>query len=388
MRVLYIDCIGGVAGDMLLGALVDAGANRQRVLDAVAALGVGGWKLEFEETHRGALRATHAKVTVTADDTSRNHREIRSLLDASPLEPGTKERSKAAFEALAQAEAVVHGVDPDEVHFHEVGGLDALVDIVGVSAALEDIAPVRIVASPIPVGSGWVTTAHGELPVPAPASTELLKGAVVTGGGKGETVTPTGAALLRANCDGFGSLPAMRLWATGYGAGTRDTEVPNVVRVLIGDAPSTPVSETIELIETNIDDMSPELLPYVIERVLSAGALDAWTVPAQMKKGRIGTVLSVLVERGGSQAVLDVMFHETTTLGIRISGVEREVLDRKEEEVDVAGHRVRIKVGYRNGEVVTASPEYADAAMVARTTGMPLKEVYRSARAAFEASRG
>ena len=194
--------------------------------------------------------------------------------------------------------------------------------------------------------------------------------------------------MLRANCDAFGSLPAMRLWATGYGAGTRDTATPNVVRVLIGDAPSIPPRETVELIETNIDDMSPELLPYVIERVLAAGALDAWAIPAHMKKGRIGMALSVLVERGASQAVLDVLFRETTTLGVRISGAEREVLDRKEEEVEVAGYRVRIKIGYHNGEVVTISPEYEDAAAAARATGMPLKDVYRAARAAFEGPRG
>ena len=379
MKLLYVDCIGGVAGDMLLGALVDAGADRAAVIEALDALRIPGWALNFDEVERGGIRATHARVSADYASSSRNYADIRTLLAEAALAAGTKRRAERTFEVLAQAEAVIHGREVEEVHFHEVGAIDALVDIVGVSAALESIGADAIVASPIPAGTGTVDSAHGRLPVPAPATVELLKGAVIAGGGEGETVTPTGAALLRANCTGFGPMPSMRLWATGYGAGSRDTQAPNVVRVLIGDAETVADSETVELIETNLDDMNPELLPYAMERLLEAGALDAWAAPVHMKKGRIGVVLSVLSDRLATPAVLEVMFHETTTLGVRITPVHRAIADRKTVEVSIAGHTVRVKVAQRKGERVNAAPEFEDAATVARATGMPLKDVYARA---------
>ena len=225
------------------------------------------------------------------------------------------------------------------------------------------------------------TDAHGKLPLPAPAVVELLGGAELIERGTVELVTPTGAALLAANCDDFGPMPRLRLAATGYGAGSRDTEVPNVVRVLVGEGAEDrgTARQTIELIETNIDDMSPELVPYVIERLIDAGAVDAWVTPIQMKKARVGFLLSTLVDTASEQPILDVLFRETTTFGVRVSSVDREVLDRKEVDVEVGGYRVRLKVGYRSGEVITVSPEYEDAAEVARATGMPLREVFRAA---------
>lgn len=383
MRALYIDCIGGVAGDMLLGALVDAGADRNAVSTALDALDVGGWSLGFEEVERGPLHALRAVVTTEPSPTSRNYADIRRLLTEADLPDGVRTRAERTFEALARAEADVHRCEPEGVHFHEVGALDALVDIVGVCAALEHIAPDVVVASPVPAGTGTALTAHGTLPVPAPATVELLQGAVVTGGGQGETVTPTGAALLRANCTGFGVMPPMRLWATGYGAGSRDTATPNVVRVLIGDVETHTGTETVELIETNIDDMNPELIPYVMDRLLGAGALDVWSSPVHMKKGRIGVVLSVLSDRLVTPHLVEVLFEETTTLGVRISAAHRELADRKEVEVDVAGHTVRVKVASREGRQVNAAPEFDDAAAVARATGMPLKDVYAAALDAF-----
>lgn len=379
MRVMYVDCIGGASGDMLLGALVDAGADRDAVLDAVGALGVEGWALDFEPVQRGGVRATHANVMVAPSSTARNYADIRSLLDRATLSEGTRRRAERTFEALARAEASVHGQEVADVHFHEVGAVDALVDIVGVCAAIESIAPDRVTASPVPAGSGTVTAAHGRLPVPAPATVELLKGAIVTGGGEGETVTPTGAALLRANCTSFGPMPPMRLWATGYGAGSRDTPTPNVVRVLVGDAEPEAGTETVDLIETNLDDMNPELVPYAMERLLDAGALDVWAAPVNMKKGRIGIVLSVVVNRPATPRVIDVLFRETTTLGIRIAAIHREVADRKEVHVTVADHPVRVKVASRGGRTINAAPEFEDAAAVARSTGIPLKDVYAAA---------
>lgn len=382
MRILYIDCIGGVAGDMLLAALLDAGAEERTVRAALADLNQPGWELSSERVERGGISAL--ALTVTADGSStveRDHESIAQLLRASALQPEVKERSLRTFDALASAEGKVHGVLKDRVHFHEVGGIDAIIDIVGACAAIEDLAPDRIVASAIPTGRGFVGSAHGKLPLPAPAVVELLGGAELFERGNEELVTPTGAALLAANCDSFGPMPRLRLVASGYGAGRRDTEVPNVVRVLIGEgAEDHPAArQTIELLETNIDDMNPELVPYVIERLLDAGAVDAWVTPIQMKKGRVGFLLSILAGQDAYQRMLDILFAETTTFGVRISPVEREVLDRKEVEVEVEGRRVRLKVGYRAGEVVTVAPEYDDAVAVARATGIPLKDVYRAA---------
>lgn len=380
MRTVYLDCIGGAAGDMLLGALLDAGADEDSVRNELEGLHLEGWALRTERVMRGAISALHVTVTANEDGESQTYRDIKALVEASDLSPGVMRRSLATFELLALAEAKVHDRPVDEVHFHEVGGIDAIVDIVGVCAALESLHPERVVASPIPTGHGFVETQHGTIPLPAPAVVELLSGAILVGRGSDELVTPTGAALLAASCDAFGVLPELELHSSGYGAGTRDTAIPNVVRVLVGTTRSVETSSLrTELIETNIDDTSPEVVGYTIERVMEAGALDAWVTPVQMKKQRTGMLLSVLAEHGATQAFLDIIFRETTTLGVRISGVERAILDRKEAEVEVEGHRVRVKLGYLRGEVATRSPEYEDAAAVARATGMPLKDVYRVA---------
>jgi pyridinium-3,5-bisthiocarboxylic acid mononucleotide nickel chelatase len=380
MRTIYIDCIGGVGGDMLLAALLDAGADENSVRSELEALHLKGWALRTERVMRGAISALHVTVTADDDGESRTYRDIKALVEASNLSQGVKRRSLATFERLARAEAKVHDRPLDDVHFHEVGGIDAIVDIVGVCAALESLQAERVVASSIPTGQGFVETRHGTIPLPAPAVVELLAGASLVGRGSVELVTPTGAALLAANCDSFGALPEFELHSSGYGAGTRDTNVPNVVRVLVGTTRSVAASSLhTELIETNIDDTSPEIVGYTIERLLGAGALDAWVTPVQMKKQRTGMLLSVLAEHGATQALLDIIFRETTTLGVRISGVERAILDRKEAEVEVEGHRVRVKLGYLHGEIVTRSPEFEDAAAVARATGLPLKDVYRAA---------
>lgn len=380
MRTIYLDCIGGAAGDMLLAALLDAGADEDFVRAELGTLGLEGWTLETERVMRGAISALYVKVTADEDGSSRTYHDIKTLVEASGLSDGVKQRSLRTFERLAFAEAKVHDRPIDQVHFHEVGGIDAIVDIVGVCAALESLHPERVLFSAIPTGQGTVETQHGTMPLPAPAVVELLAGASLVGRGHDELVTPTGAALLVANGDSFGPLPALRLDSSGYGAGSRDTDIPNVLRALVGTTgPIDTSSIRTELIDTNIDDMSPEIVGYTIERLLDAGALDAWVTPAHMKKGRVGMVLSVLAEHGATQALLEIIFKETTTLGVRISGLEREVLDRKEVDVEVEGHRVRVKLGYLRGEVVTRSPEYEDAAAVARASGLPLKDVYRAA---------
>lgn len=385
MKTLYVDCFSGASGDMLLGALIDVGADRTSITEAFAALPIEGASLKVEEARKGATRATSATPIVEAARSSRDYQAIVSLLQAADLEDGVKRRALGAFRALGDAEAKIHNIPIDQVHFHEVGSEDAILDIVGACAALEDISPGRVVVSPIATGRGYTDSMHGTIPVPAPAVLEILTGAQLYERGTHELITPTGAALLAAWADSFGPMPPMTIARVGYGAGTSDLDWPNVLRVVVGEGAerAAPTIAT-ELLETNVDDMSPELIPYVIERTLNAGALDAWVTPVHMKKGRVGVVLSVLVEQGASQEVLDVIFAETTTFGVRISAVDREVLDRKEIEVEVAGHRVRVKVGYRNDKIVSASPEYEDAAAAARSTGIPLKDVYRAALEGLE----
>lgn len=380
MKTLYLDCFSGASGDMILGALIDAGADRSIVTEALSGLPIEGASLNLETVMKGAIRATVVSPVVRAARSSRNYAAIVALLEGAGLDAGVKRRSLAAFRALGDAEAKIHGVPIEEVHFHEVGSEDAILDIVGACAALEYLAPDLVVVSSIATGRGYTDSMHGTIPVPAPAVLEIMTGAELFERGTRELITPTGAALLATWADSFGAMPPMTIGSVGYGGGTSDLEWPNVLRVVVGEA-SEPVSPAIatELLETNLDDMSPELIPYVIEQVLDAGALDAWVTPVHMKKGRIGVVFSVLAEHGASQEVLDVIFKETTTFGVRISNVDREVLDRKEQAVDVGGHPVRVKVGYRDGRVVSASPEYEDAAAAARATGMPLKEVYRTA---------
>ncbi|HYP22015.1 MAG TPA: nickel pincer cofactor biosynthesis protein LarC [Actinomycetota bacterium] len=385
MKALHFDCFSGAAGDMILGALIDAGASREAVERALASLPLDGYSFEVGEVTRASLRATKVDVIVTGAQEQRGPREIAQLLDAAPMPAPVRARAHHAFDLLAQAEAKVHGIPPERVHFHEVGAVDAIVDVVGCAAALESLKPERITCSPVATGRGTVEAAHGPIPVPAPAVLELLKGVPLEERGTDELVTPTGAAILRAAVHEFGPMPPMTVAATGYGAGTRDAALPNVVRVLVGEVSAMSSDETVLQIEANLDDMSPELLPHAIESLLAAGAVDAWVTPVLMKKGRPGYVLAALAPAAERDRVVDVFLRETTTFGVRMHEAGREVLDRAWVEVDVAGHTVRVKTAIRAGSVVTASPEYEDAHRVAKATGMPLKDVYERARASVRA---
>ena len=389
MTVLFLDCFSGVAGDMLLGALLDAGAPLQDVTQSVDALGIPGWSLRVEEVRRAGIRATRAEVDVEDSGEARPYGRVKRLLEDAPLDEQVRERSLRTFEHLARAEARVHGIDPDDVHFHEVGGTDALIDVVGVAAALEHFSPVSIVCSPIATGTGTVEAEHGKLPLPAPAVAELLVGAPLVGKGRRELVTPTGAALVVASGARFGPLPAMTLSATGYGAGAADLEYPNVMRVLVGSETGNPAIRSAVLVETNIDDLAPEAVSYVIARLLAAGARDAWATTIVMKKGRPGVTLSVLTEPADLDPLLDILYSETTTLGARISSMERDELERSVVEVEVSGEPVAVKIGRRRGHIVTRSPEFEDVRRVAEKTGAPFKDVYvRAQRAAEEADGG
>lgn len=380
MRILYLDLVSGASGDMLLGALLDAGADAGEVHRTLDGLGLPGWDLRTKEVNKNGIRATKVDVVVTDDATSRTYPEIRAIVERAQLNADVRDRALATFDALAEAEASVHGIALDDVHLHEVGGHDAIVDVVGTIAALSTLQCDLVVASPVPLGSGWIGSAHGPLPVPAPAVVELLRHVPVWGEGEGELVTPTGAALLLTIVDRFGPVPPMSVAGVGYGAGTRDTTRPNVLRVLIGEAHASELeAEGSIVVETNLDDMSPELFPHVLEMLLAAGAADAWVTPVLMKKGRPGFVLSALVTSSRLDLVRDVIFRETTTLGVRSYVVDKQELERSWIEVEIAGHPVRVKTGMRGGSPITLSPEHDDAQRVARATGLPLKEVYAQA---------
>ncbi len=381
MKVCYFDCFSGAAGDMLLGAMLDAGASEDLVRQELDGLGLAGWNLEISSTTRGGIRAARARVSTSAVSGPRTLGDILAILEKGRLDERVRERAIEVFGTLVGAEARVHGADDNEIHLHEAGDDDALIDVVGSCAALESLAPDLVVGSEIALGRDSVSSAHGTLPVPGPAVLEILQmvAAPVREGGEGELTTPTGAALLATFVDRFHALPPMLLQAVGYGAGDREAELPNVVRILIGDATDAAGSEDALLLETNIDDMSPELLPYVIDSALAAGANDAWVTPVQMKKSRVGFVLSVLCPRSERDRVLDVIYRETTTLGVRMRPVQRDVLDRSWTEVPVKGHTVRVKLGIRAGQPITIAPEYEDAVKVARATGLPLRDVYAAA---------
>jgi pyridinium-3,5-bisthiocarboxylic acid mononucleotide nickel chelatase len=388
MRTLYFDCPSGAAGDMLLGALIDAGAPIEQIRRALSTLEVEGWSLEFEEVTRAGLRAGRAVVD-TDTGPARSWREIEAMLVQASLEEAVRDRALGAFQLLAAAEARIHGTEIHDVVFHEVGALDAIVDIVGGCAAVEHFMPARVLCSPVAAGSGSTAAAHGSLPVPAPAVLEIAAATelVVSSEGEGELLTPTGAALLATWADGFGSMPAMTISSVGYGAGTGERDVPNVVRAVAGETVEDSFQGEV-LIQTNLDDMAPELVPHAIDSLIAAGAGDAWASSILMKKGRPAFLLSALCPRASATRVLETLYRETTTLGARLIPISKDVLDRRWIETTVAGQTVRVKIGLYGGEVVTAAPEHDDATAVAEATGMPLKEIYERARAEARAALG
>jgi uncharacterized protein (TIGR00299 family) protein len=381
-RLLYIDCIGGVAGDMLLGALLDAGADGDAVRRGLEGLGVDGLELKTEPAVRHGIAATRAIVRGADEQPHRHWSSIRAQIEAAGLPERARVVAQEAFRRLAHAEGRIHGIDPEQVHFHEVGAVDAIGEVCGVALALDDLGIERVVCSPLPAGRGFVNAAHGRLPLPAPATLTLLEGAPVYGVEiELELVTPTGAALVAAVAEEYGPIPRMTLAATGYGAGTRDLEaVPNVVRAIVGVEARrvAPVS----LIEANLDDLLPELAPDAAAACFAAGALDVWTVPVQMKRGRPGFVMSALARPEDEHAVAEAMLRETSTLGVRVAHYDRIELDRETHTVEVEGEPIRIKVGRLGGKIVNLAPEHADCERAARILGEPVKTVWARALAA------
>ncbi|HUU91230.1 MAG TPA: nickel pincer cofactor biosynthesis protein LarC [Phycisphaerae bacterium] len=390
MSLIYVDAFSGVSGDMLLGALLDAGLAEQDLRRCLHGVAVSGYELVVGRETRKGLRATRAEVRLAhAEHHHRGLSDIVALIEAADLPARAAEWAKAVFSRLAEAEAKVHGSTPEEVHFHEVGAVDAIVDIVGTCAGLALLGVDRVVASPLPMGSGYVQAAHGRLPVPAPAVVELMRGVPIGECGEaGELTTPTGAAVLVALAASFGPMPAMVPRAVGYGAGAREgRHLPNVLRVVIGE----PVEEggdgaqtdAVWLLEANLDDATGETLGAATQALFEAGALDVWLTPATMKKGRPGVVLAALATENTLDDVENAIFAETTTFGVRRRRVDRTKLEREHVPVETPFGTVRIKVGRRAGRVVTALPEYDDCLRLAEEHGAAFRKVYEAARAAY-----
>jgi len=385
MTTAFFDCFSGAAGDMIVGALVDAGADAAALQDALSTLGLEGYSLSIEKVRKQGFATTRFDVALDPDKAQphRHLADIVAIIDASSLPERVRQNAKAVFEKLAVAEAAVHGTSVDKVHFHEVGAVDAILDVVGAVHALYLLGVDRVVCSPIAVGSGTVTCAHGVMPVPAPATAELLKGVPTYAGSEPkELTTPTGAAILTSLAAEFGSQPAMRVSGVGYGAGTREGEgLPNVLRVMVGDT-ETAKTDTVAVLETNIDDATPEIVGFALERLLEGGALDAYAVPIQMKKSRPGVVLTVLCEPARVPQIEAILYRETPTFGVRRREEVRSCLVRRLETVETTYGKIRIKVGQWRGGL-TASPEYEDCKAAALEHDAALRDVMAAARSAW-----
>jgi len=399
VTVLYFDCFSGASGDMLLGALIDAGVPLAEIRRALGSLAVDPDAVWTEPVVRTGIRATkfcvrgepgahtHAGDHRADHEPHRTLAEIAALIDGSALSATGKARAKALFNRLGEVEAAIHGVPLDQVHLHEVGALDSIIDIVGAVHALEYLGADRVVASPLNVGSGSVRAAHGVYPVPAPATLQLLAGApVYAGPQKAEMVTPTGALLVAGYAAAFGPLPRMTVRGVGYGAGSRDfPDAPNVLRVVIGEeqAVSDAAPSRVVVIEAEIDDMTPQLFGVAMDALLAAGALDVFYTSVQMKKNRPGTLLTVIAPPERRVSLTALIFRETTTIGVRYRESEREVLDRETVVVATAVGPIRVKVARQRGEVLNVSPEFDDCVRAARAAGRPVKEVQALAVRAF-----
>ncbi len=387
MRAAYLDCFSGISGNMFLGALVDAGLPEQVLRDAIAKIDLKGFSIKIKPVDKWGIRATHLDVDLTAKHHHRGLADILKLIRAAELPDAVKDKACLVFERLGKAEAKVHGMPLDKVHFHEVGAVDAIIDIVGTVFGFHYLGVEQIYCSPLRVGRGFVKAAHGIMPIPAPATAELLHGIPwYPGDIDKELVTPTGAALVAELCSGFGDRPSGFLAEkTAYGAGTWDLVIPNVMRLSLGSLPEQKNSDEMWLLEANVDDSTPEVIAYAIDKLLAAGAVDAWITPIIMKKGRPAFLLSALCMETNKIAVEDVVFAETSSIGVRWQQVRRTVADRSMVAVQTEWGTVGVKVAERDGQVINVAPEFGDCRHLAEQSGAPLKKIYQAALQAWNA---
>ena len=389
MKLAYFDCFSGVSGDMTLGALVDAGASLDDLREQLRGLEIPGWKISSEKVWKNGMSSTYVKVKTEDQSKHRSLSVILDILQKSKLSPRVREQASTIFRKLGEAEATVHDVPVEKIHFHEVGAVDAIVDIVGACIGFETLGIEQFACSPLNVGGGTAKMAHGVLPVPAPATAKLLQGKpTYSNGVQKELVTPTGAAIVATLCTSFGPQPPMSVSAIGYGAGTADLEgQPNVVRIMICEATEKTVAgfdEEISVIEANLDDMNPQIYGYFQEKALTAGALDVYTTPVQMKKNRPGILLTLLCRPHDTSTLMDLIFTETTTFGARTYRAQRRTLPRESVSVHTQFGDVRVKISRVNGHIRHAAPEFEDCKKLAEEKHVPLRQVMDEAKRNFE----
>jgi pyridinium-3,5-bisthiocarboxylic acid mononucleotide nickel chelatase len=389
MKAAYFDCFSGISGDMTLGALVDAGCPLDALRSGLQGLQVPGWEISAEKVWKNGMAATHVHVKTEDAQTHRSLTTILGILEKSKLDQRVRERAGAIFTKLGEAEAAVHDVPIEKIHFHEVGAVDAIVDIVGACIGFGELGFEKFACSPLNVGGGTAKMAHGVLPVPAPATARLLMGKpTYSSGVQKELVTPTGAAIVATLCDVFGPQPAMKVSAIGYGAGTADLEgQPNVLRIMAGEVSAQAMDGhggTIRVLEANLDDMNPQIFGYLLDKALTAGALDVFTTPVQMKKSRPGTLVTILCKPEDEGKFQEMLFAETTTLGVRSHLVERRALPREFVKVVTRFGEVRLKISRAEGRIQHASPEFDDCRKLAEEKNVPLQEVMEQAMLRFE----
>lgn len=393
MKLAYLDCFSGISGDMLLGALLDAGLPVAALEAELRKLNLKGWELKAERVRRGELNATKLTFAIEHEHAHRRWADIRELIRASSLTASSKKRAESIFERLAEVEGTIHQQPKESVHFHELGSTDTILDIVGVCVALEALGIDEIVCSPLNVGGGTVKTTHGILPVPAPATAALLGGApVYSSTSEAELVTPTGAAIVSTLAAGYGALPPMKVSAVGYGAGSLNLpDRPNVLRVFLGEAAERGQAahqDTVTVLEANLDDMSPLIGGYFVEQALEAGALDVYFTPVQMKKNRPGVLLTVLAPPERAEALAKLIFQQTTTIGLRAYEARRRTLERETVTVPTPHGPVRMKLARLDGHLLNAAPEFEDCQRIARERNLPLKQVLADVHYYFRKQQG
>lgn len=390
MKIAYFDLVSGASGDMILGALIDAGLPEQNLVDSLSELKLDDFKLQVRRVNKNGFSATKVDVIVNEEVPERHLPEIEAIITQSELPSHIQQKAVAIFRHLGTVEAGIHGTSINNVHLHELGGVDTIVDVVGALVGLEELGVAKIFASPVPLGRGFIKGAHGQIPLPAPATVALLEGIPVVGSDlMVETVTPTGAVLLASLVGNFGPIPAMQLRSVGYGAGGRDLPIPNVLRVLIGeqDTYQEISTEMLTILETNIDDLNPEIYAFVMERLFAAGALDVYMTPIQMKKNRPGTQLSIICQEQDSIKTREILFSETSTLGVREMSIRRHSLKREIRTVETPYGSVRVKIAHLPQGDSKIAPEYEDCRKLAAESGIAIREVYLAAEVAANLDR-
>jgi pyridinium-3,5-bisthiocarboxylic acid mononucleotide nickel chelatase len=390
-KVAYLDCTSGISGDMFLAAILDSGLSEERLVSELAKITLGSYQFKASRVLRGGIAANRVEIAIPEKQPHRHLHHIEKMLTESTLSQTVKAKALTVFTRLAEVEGRLHGKPPGSVHFHEVGAVDAVLDIAGTCAGLELLGIANLLCSPLNVGGGRVQAAHGTLPIPAPATAELLKNLpVYSTGVEGELVTPTGAALVATLAAGFGPMPAMTVETIGYGAGATDfPSHPNVARLFVGEQTQVTAvhgltgNDVVSVIQASVDDMSPQIYGYLVEQALAAGALDVTCSSVQMKKNRPGLELTLLCPPEKADYFAQLIFEQTTTIGLRIHEERRQVLDREVTSVETVYGPVRVKVARRDGRVLNAAPEYEDCRRLAEERAVPLKDVIAEAQSAY-----